>query len=1177
MLDNKEEDLFVMNMDDEDEDEFYPDEDEQDSFDMNMDDEDEEEYDEPFDEGEETYEGENATSDDSQTQQTAEEEAVQGLKGKQTLTMEEIILLINYIRDDMKLTLADMRHEIFDTKLNSLCEANNIQMENLLLSASLKDVVFNKLLSEMYPSIHTVLSKHYSEQNRESLISYLSLVLISFLDDAGVNYEGIKINVSEEDLEEDKTNEGVPIRNKDKSKYITQLYNQGFTNFSNDIPFYGKKGVHNKVIEFLNLLYKPRPINGLRDDFYLVSDYIFENLGINPKNANIFSPDIYTRDEDLMFRTFIREDALSLTILVKLPIGLKNFDLTSHNAKTNLNLFPLYFSNKNSNIGETFDSILLSEPRITNLKVARKVDCDYDCFEIKIAKDLISFKEANFFLRDYIKAARGEENYFSDFEELPLGEKIVVGAVPGYLKSERFDCSGKFVTGTLIGGGAGSGKTALYDSLLVQALALQGKFGDGSAVLIDAKQEWVKPWIQAFKKRGIQLFGFDGAMLPSADLKWVVTKRGNTNAEPIPATVYAYMAGSLFTKGLYETVQYIISNSTYTGAAPKDISDFNKNDSTYFGHVKKLPRIGVFVDELNTLHANMGKDKLMGSYIYSQLIIARLTRTSGFLWFLGGQDPSRTVIPSQERSNYGYNIFGKMSEDRYEYFGVCENDAVKDYENRMKTPDNPNPIISQGMFYAGAVNKTELVKCMYLPDEEKDQALDDLGINFEGMRQLEQVVRIGLKQGFFHKHTPNDSVSASNIVYVALREIGFLTQQEFEFYSNLALSGGSAESADVLDEAFNDIDALENDESLSEEKVYGGAKPNFGTPKVMPVPSNNNSVDSEGYNEGEIEEDFTWEESTNNSSVFSQDGYNDQFDEDETLPNSAYTGVDYGDLNEFEKAPEQKRSRQALNVHEEHGHSSQPINSQMGYSNVYNEPISLENNPFKTSRAKTQFSTAYALKIISKQIVGKIREMLGSLDRVESFEATSTGLVINGYAFRPQFDKEFIETLPFDIQQDVSRGNLTPLIDFNVIYDFKYLDTLVFDSVRLAEGRAKRELQLPERKTWLKLLQRKKHLKLIVISGQHITDAESNTIYEAGGQEGYNLQEKLSDKLNVRPFKETPLGRLWQTTPAKIATGAFGATIGVKLVSIGVGIFGGWGLVFGSFAAYGAYRKYIKK
>ena len=275
--------------------------------------------------------------------------------------------------------------------------------------------------------------------------------------------------------------------------------------------------------------------------------------------------------------------------------------------------------------------------------------------------------------------------------------------------------------------------------------------------------------------------------------------------------------------------------------------------------------------------------------------------------------------------------------------------------------------------------------------------------------------------------------------------------------------------------------------------------------------------------------------------------------------------------------PIQQAPQKPLNVHAEHGHSAQPINQQMGYSNVYSEPMKIENNPFKNTRAKSNMTTAYALKVISKQIVKQIEQMLGSLDRVETFEATSTGLVINGYAFRPKFDKEFIELLPFDIQQDIARGNLTPLFDFDAVYSFKHLDTFIIDNTRLAEGRIKRELQLPNKMTWYKLLQRKKFLKRIVIAGQEITDRESCDIYENGGKAGYELEEQLSDKFQMRPFKETPLGKLWQTRPAKIATGALGATAGVKAVMVGVSIFGGWGLLFGAFAGYGAYRKYVKK
>lgn len=374
------------------------------------------------------------------------------------------------------------------------------------------------------------------------------------------------------------------------------------------------------------------------------------------------------------------------------------------------------------------------------------------------------------------------------------------------------------------------------------------------------------------------------------------------------------------------------------------------------------------------------------------------------------------------------------------------------------------------------------------------------------------------------------------------------------------------------------------------------------------VSSDNSSIDEDTFNEGSVDVEghgvretgtpIVSEELTGSEAVI--DDWDSQFDDmSETnsvnssirgqykTPNhginqadNPFSGLDEGyheDSSDLSNHQEPINVNQQSNTHEQYGHSSTPLNDQVHYENVYDRPIVIQDNPFKNSRAKSTLSTVYGLKLISKQIVDEMKHMFGTLDRIEIFEATSTGLVVNGYAFRPTFDQEFIETLPFDIQQQVKRGNLTPLFDFDNLYRFKYLDTLIIDTTRLAEGRVKRELGLPNKLAWYKLLQRKKYLKRIIIQGQEIVDRETCEMYENSGKKGYDLEETLSEKLKVRPFSETPLGRLWRTTPAKIATGALGATLGVKAIAVGVSIFGGWGLLFGAFAGYGAYRKYVKK
>jgi hypothetical protein len=49
--------------------------------------------------------------------------------------------------------------------------------------------------------------------------------------------------------------------------------------------------------------------------------------------------------------------------------------------------------------------------------------------------------------------------------------------------------------------------------------------------------------------------------------------------------------------------------------------------------------------------------------------------------------------------------------------------------------------------------------------------------------------------------------------------------------------------------------------------------------------------------------------------------------------------------------------------------------------------------------------------------------------------------------------------------------------------------------------------------------------------------------------------------------------RMLDSKPVRILTGAFGWTMGLKVVTVAATMFGPWGLVFGAFAAAGAYKE----
>lgn len=901
----------------------------------------------------------------------------------------------------------------------------------------------------------------------------------------------------------------------DKQTYIRELASKGFFPKDNKTSVAGKTGIHDTLIGLIKLFYSESPVSslGFKDKVYMVNQSLLESKGVNPKGVDIWNAATYTLDEDLMFRVFIKEDDISFTVLIKLPVGVTNFDFSRKSSE--LDAIPLLFSNMNPSAGTVYSSSLMKQPRVCNLGSTRKVKAAYDCIEMVLSKDLLAFRNANWSLRDYIRACQGEQNDFASFDDLSLGEKIVVGVMPGALKAERFDCSGKYNVSGIVGGGAGSGKTAMYDSLLVQSIALQGVEGNGAVVLIDQKEEWVPIWRKVFNSLGVPFYGFDGEVLNSAELKWVDIKRGERIVENIPFKVNAYIGGILFARVVYQTIQVILKE---TGCS--DIIEFNKGNHNYKG-ITRLPRIFFLVDELNSLYASIKGDPAIPQSVYKGLILARLTRTSGFHWLLGGQDPSKTLIASDERSNYNYNIFGKMADERYEYFGVTQNQAVQGYEKKHGTLDNPNPILSQGVFYAGPKGKTDLVKSLFVSKDERLDAIRDLNSSLSGMQELDKIVRLALAEGYFDAFEVTLG-KPNNIVYATLRNLGVISQKEFEYYTERVLSGNNNDASDVLDDALNVYEA----------------------DSVKKSPTSTNVVEQNRPLE-----------KTSSGTILS---------ERREVPD------DYMQL------------KNARPVYQNHVIQDPYVSprEQNAFSAIYEAQVDPEVNPFEVFKVENgdnlnPFSSMTAFRMMSDMLMKQIKQMVGDLKRIESFEVTGNGLIINDVAFRPRFSQEVLKSMPYAIRVQVEKGNVVELFHFKNIFRFKNLVCLRIDNARLAEGRVRREIGWSQRKSWFKLFDHFRHLSELYIGGELIADEETAKEYDNRGRGGFTLTEKLRNAfgLGVNVVSSSHMERVWDSKPVRVMGSAVGWTLAFKGMTLAASLLGPWGIVFAGLAGYKAYQE----
>lgn len=1123
--------------------------------------------------------------------------------------MLQVVSKIREYQKDNNLSGEQLRLEIIDKKFVKLI-GDDKKAYDLLLQVSKSDKEYIDLLCDMIPQFKG--KRDAFSDSRPG--GYTALV-------DGLDRCITESSISKVESKKQETKEVNP-----KHKYIHQLMKKGFKLVTDKDILGGSNSLHTTFLAIFKSVYKPSPIKslGLPDKCNLSNKMLLESLGLKPATADIWDEMVYTKDEDLAFRLFIKEDNTSYTVILKLPLGVDNFILKQKDGNMNpdLEAIPSVLGN----------STFLESPKVLNMKNTQGVDCPYDCLKFILVKDLLAFKKDDWLLRDYIQQARGTrtDTKYADFEELPLGERIVAGVYPGGLQTQKFICT-KDISAGFLCGGAGSGKTAMYDSLAVQSLAHCGDAGDGALILLDAKKEWVGVWQELFKQRGIQLYGFDGEVLPPDEMKMEVTnKKGETEIVKVPFEVLRCTAGAIFIDGIYNLIQNMLQGS---GKKYDNILEFNEDKANYNG-LNRIPRVTILLDEINTMFGYLKSTNETQRIFKEGFIRAKLTRTSGFIWFLGGQDISKSIVPSDERSNYKYSIVGSLDASRYPYYDVDVNKSIVAYEERNGTADTPYPIMSQGVFYAGSKGRTSIVKCMYLPSKERSAALDDLKMDFVGMKQLDAIVKYALKEGIFDKY--NSLVgSKNNIVYCALKSIGAITQEEFEYYTDRLFNGASDESVDALNN-FHDVgtyteedkDVEDTEDFSQDEDTVLLKSQGFEGDPYEDMGYDDSSDGSGDYNypdssttvlksqmfEGDPYEDVggsspspitpTYGDSSGKVIQFPNMGVTDNYQEEGNLaPQSDYVDdVEVGDVEVVEDIPteiniETTNPSNHSNIIQGSWESPKSIEDIPKNDPIYTETVKSPNtfmgcqvyekeldlgtfNPFDARSSKTIFGGIDAFRYMNKVVEKEIKKAYHGLDRINTIHVSDNGLFINDIAFRPFVPKVVVDSLPIDIRGEVARGNIIEFFDFQMLFRLPNLDTLVIDNVRLAETKVRRELRMERDMTWDLLYDNFDSLRLLEIGGSRITTPEEAAKYTDTSGGDYEFQEKIREAFkfdsDILERVKSPVQKLWRSRPVAIVTGALGGTVGTKVVLGMASMMGAWGILFAGLAGYGAYNTYIR-
>lgn len=676
---------------------------------------------------------------------------------------QDLDRLVNSINDcpskELSLSVAK---KVFKGRPEVLCD-NNLWITYSKFIGSQNCLIVPKYLSVNLPSIN----------NSESLIGEFCNEL-----QRAIQQEGRK----SQERQDSQT----------QQEYIRALQNLGFKLCDDRISIAGKTGQKTKIINWLHGMYSEQLPKGCgyTSNSCLVNQQVLEDNQIDYRTADIWNNKVNKVHEDTIFRLFIRESDISFDIVIKLPLGLEQFDFTSKKAQIDIQTLLGIFTNMDKSKGDTFRCSLIGDISIKLIGYTFGIeDCKYDAVIITLSKDLLKFKNSNFLVSDYIDACMGVSNNFDAFRgDLCLGNKIVIGVSPGKLHSVVLHTTApNQFNGCFMSGGAGSGKSALLDSLLVQGLALNNgdygrlpngtklnRQGNGSLVMLDAKaNEWIKPWKQLLNNMGYILYGFDGCPVNSQLLRYTDRKGNIAN---VNTNIPEYVLGMCF----LNSFRYVI-RARYGQIQANNVTEFNSMSQD------TLPRILILVDELNTIQDTIGgKDY---GQIYKRLFMAKDTRTVSYHWVLAGQNLTKSVVGGQNKTNYPYSIVGKMDADGYEYHKIKLDKSVEEYEAKTSR----GSIMSQGMFYFGMSDSTKVVKSMYLPAEQsvRQEVLNKIGA-FPGLVEMHQLVRWGLdntpqlfKDTMIAEKYPNN-----NFVIAALYIVGAITEQEFENLSNYCLSGG---------------------------------------------------------------------------------------------------------------------------------------------------------------------------------------------------------------------------------------------------------------------------------------------------------------------------------------------------------------------------------------------------
>lgn len=221
-----------------------------------------------------------------------------------------------------------------------------------------------------------------------------------------------------------------------------------------------------------------------------------------------------------------------------------------------------------------------------------------------------------------------------------------------------------------------------------------------------------------------------------------------------------------------------------------------------------------------------------------------------------------------------------------------------------------------------------------------------------------------------------------------------------------------------------------------------------------------------------------------------------------------------------------------------------------------------------------------ASRQLTQMIIKDIKQQFGGVNNIEEITITANGcLYINGYGYMPQFPDDFVGSLGTALQYDLQDGRLSKIVNMGAVVSniMDNVFSLTIEPPNIAYNHLF-QMEIGANKGYDKLFKSYRNLQEIYLPDNELT---------RNNPQGNNAPPGIGSKLaNLFGFGRgnTPnpasdyngnslVDRMFESAPVRVMTNALGWTLGCKAVVLAATMFGPFGLLFGGFAMYGAYKE----